>query len=88
MLSNFLAQLGRTLSAVLQVGWDNTPDADHVPPGKFPPGVWINVKNPTPWVSMIASMTKTNGFIPIDPKDIARELGKLSASSDLGSRTP
>jgi phosphate transport system substrate-binding protein len=32
----------------IQVGWDNTPDAEHQPPGKYPPGVWVNVKNPTP----------------------------------------
>jgi phosphate transport system substrate-binding protein len=36
----------------IQVGWDNTPDAEHVPPGKYPPGVWVNVKNPVPWLSM------------------------------------
>ena len=36
----------------IQVGWDNTPDAEHVPPGKYPPGVWVNVKNPTPWLSL------------------------------------
>jgi phosphate transport system substrate-binding protein len=36
----------------VQVGWDNTPDAEHVPPGKYPPGVWVNVKNPTPWLTM------------------------------------
>jgi phosphate transport system substrate-binding protein len=36
----------------IQVGWDNTPDAEHQPPGKYPPGVWVNVKNPTPWLSM------------------------------------
>jgi hypothetical protein len=36
----------------IQVGWDNTPDAEHVPPGKYPPGVWVNVKNPTPWLTM------------------------------------
>lgn len=36
----------------IQVGWDNTPDAEHHPPGKYPPGVWINAKNPTPWLSM------------------------------------
>jgi phosphate transport system substrate-binding protein len=36
----------------VQVGWDNTPDPEHVPPGKYPPGVWVNVKNPTPWLSM------------------------------------
>jgi phosphate transport system substrate-binding protein len=36
----------------IQVGWDNTPDAEHQPPGKFPPGVWVNVKNPTPWLTM------------------------------------
>ncbi len=26
----------------IQVGWDNTPDAEHQPPGKYPPGVWVN----------------------------------------------
>jgi len=36
----------------IQVGWDNTPDAEHVPPGKYPPGVWVNAKNPTPWLSL------------------------------------
>ena len=36
----------------IQVGWDNTPDAEHNPPGKYPPGVWINVRNPTPWLSV------------------------------------
>jgi phosphate transport system substrate-binding protein len=36
----------------LQVGWDNTPDAEHQPPGKYPPGVWVNVKNPTPSLTM------------------------------------
>ena len=36
----------------LQVGWDNTPDAEHQPPGKYPPGVWVNVKNPIPSLTM------------------------------------
>ena len=27
----------------VQIGWDNTPDADHYPPGKFPPAAWVNV---------------------------------------------
>ena len=30
----------------VQIGWDNTPDADHYPPGKFPPAVWVNARNP------------------------------------------
>lgn len=30
----------------IQIGWDNTPDADHYPPGKFPPAIWVNVRNP------------------------------------------
>lgn len=30
----------------VQIGFDNTPDADHYPPGKFPPAVWVNVRNP------------------------------------------
>ena len=47
----------------IQVGWDNTPDAEHNPPGKFPPGVWVNVKNPTPWLSLddIARIFTTGG---------------------------
>src|SRR5258708_3324406 len=36
----------------IQVGWDNTPDAEHQPPGKYPPGVWVNVKNPTPSLTL------------------------------------
>ena len=36
----------------IQVGWDNTPDAEHIAGGKYPPGVWVNVKNPTPWLTM------------------------------------
>ena len=33
----------------IQIGWDNTPDADHFPPnGKYPPGLWVNVRNPLP----------------------------------------
>jgi phosphate transport system substrate-binding protein len=36
----------------IQVGWDNTPDPEHQPPGKYPPGVWVNVKNPIPWLAM------------------------------------
>jgi phosphate transport system substrate-binding protein len=36
----------------IQVGWDNTPDPEHQPPGKYPPGVWVNAKNPTPWLTM------------------------------------
>jgi phosphate transport system substrate-binding protein len=36
----------------LLIGWDNTPDSDHFPPGKFPPGVWVNIKNPVAALSM------------------------------------
>jgi len=33
----------------IQIGWDNTPDSDHFPPnGKFPPGIWVNARNPVP----------------------------------------
>lgn len=34
------------------IGWDNTPDADHFPPGKYPPAVWVNAKNPIPSLTM------------------------------------
>ena len=37
----------------IQVGWDNTPDADHFPPnGKYPPAVWVNARNPVPALSV------------------------------------
>jgi len=36
----------------IQVGWDNNPSPDRLPPGKFPPGAWVNYKNPTPEVSL------------------------------------
>ena len=47
----------------IKVGWDNTPDPDHQPPGKFPPGVWVNVKNPTPSLTMddVARIFTTGG---------------------------
>lgn len=47
----FRSRHGYELTDV-QVGWDNTPDAEHQPPGKYPPGVWVNVKNPTPWLTV------------------------------------
>jgi phosphate transport system substrate-binding protein len=47
----FRSRHGYDLTDV-QVGWDNTPDAEHQPPGKYPPGVWVNAKNPTPWLTM------------------------------------
>jgi phosphate transport system substrate-binding protein len=34
------------------IGWDNTPDADHFPPGKFPPAVWVNARNPIPSLTL------------------------------------
>ncbi len=34
------------------IGWDNTPDADHFPPGKYPPAVWVNAKNPLPSLTL------------------------------------
>ena len=34
------------------IGWDNTPDADHFPPGKFPPAVWVNSRNPVPSLTL------------------------------------
>ena len=37
----------------IQIGWDNTPDSDHFPPnGKFPPGIWVNARNPVPSLPM------------------------------------
>jgi phosphate transport system substrate-binding protein len=48
----FRSRFGYAVTDVL-VGWDNNPDADHYPPtGKFPPGVWVNARNPVPAISM------------------------------------
>jgi len=56
----FSSRHGYELTDV-QVGWDNTPDAEHQPPGKYPPGVWVNVKNPTPSLTVedVASIFTT-----------------------------
>lgn len=43
----FLARWGYPMTDI-RIGWCNTPDADHFPPGKSPPGVWVNAKNPVP----------------------------------------
>lgn len=50
-IDSFVSRHGYPPTDIL-VGYDNTPDADHVPPGKYPPGVWVNAKNPTPWLSL------------------------------------
>jgi phosphate transport system substrate-binding protein len=35
------------------IGWDNNPDPEHYPPyGKFPPGVWVNARNPIPALTL------------------------------------
>ena len=48
----FSSRYGYDVTDVL-VGWDNNPDVDHYPPfGKYPPGVWVNAKNPVPAISM------------------------------------
>ena len=48
----FSSRFGYEVTDVL-VGWDNNPDVDHYPPsGKFPPGVWVNVRNPVPAISL------------------------------------
>ena len=54
----------------VQIGWDNTPDADHYPPGKFPPAVWVNVRNP---ISALDLDQVTSIFTQGSPKgDITR----------------
>lgn len=48
----------------IQIGWDNNPDAQHFPPGKFPPGVWVNAQNPIPALTLqdvIAIFTTGSG---------------------------
>jgi phosphate transport system substrate-binding protein len=41
----------------IQIGWDNTPDADHFPPnGKFPPAIWVNARNPVPALTVQEAM--------------------------------
>jgi len=48
----FSSRFGYEVTDIL-VGWDNNPDVDHYPPfGKFPPGVWVNAKNPVPAISL------------------------------------
>ncbi len=57
----FSSRYGYPVTDVL-VGWDNNPDVDHYPPvGKFPPGVWVNARNPVPAISMdqLASILTT-----------------------------
>jgi phosphate transport system substrate-binding protein len=50
--SAFTARYGYPPTDVI-VGWDNTPDADHFPPGgKNPPAIWVNARNPIPVLSM------------------------------------
>jgi phosphate transport system substrate-binding protein len=48
----------------VQIGWDNTPDSDHFPPnGKFPPGIWVNARNPIPALTVqeVAAILTTGG---------------------------
>src|SRR5438105_6232691 len=57
----FSSRYGYPVTDVL-VGWDNNPDVDHYPPaGKFPPGVWVNARNPVPAISLdqLASILTT-----------------------------
>jgi len=54
----------------VQIGWDNTPDAEHYPPGKFPPAVWVNIRNP---VSALDMEQLTSIFTQGSPRgDITR----------------
>jgi phosphate transport system substrate-binding protein len=48
---SFASVYGYPITDVL-IGWDNSPDADRFPPGKFPPTVWVNAKNPIATLSM------------------------------------
>jgi phosphate transport system substrate-binding protein len=51
-LDAFASQYGYRPLDVL-IGWDNNPDAEHFPPaGKFPPGVWVNSRNPVPSLTL------------------------------------
>jgi phosphate transport system substrate-binding protein len=47
----FVARFGYAPLDV-RIGWDNTPDADHFPPGKYPPAVWVNARNPVPALTL------------------------------------
>ena len=45
------------------IGYDQSPDPDIFPPGKFPSAVWINVKNPLPKLTLQqASQIFTTGI--------------------------
>lgn len=47
----FASVYGYEVTDVL-IGWDNSPDADRFPPGKFPPTIWVNARNPIATLSM------------------------------------
>jgi phosphate transport system substrate-binding protein len=47
----FASIYGYPVTDVL-IGWDNSPDSDRFPPGKFPPTVWINARNPIATLSL------------------------------------
>jgi phosphate transport system substrate-binding protein len=47
----FASVYGYPVTDVL-IGWDNSPGADRFPPGKFPPAVWVNAKNPIATLSL------------------------------------
>ncbi len=32
----------------IRIGWDNNPSPDEFPGGKYPPGIWVNIANPLP----------------------------------------
>jgi len=50
-LDGFTALYGYAPTDIL-IGYDQTPNVDIFPPGKTPPALWINIKNPLPWLSL------------------------------------
>jgi phosphate transport system substrate-binding protein len=47
----FASRYGYPITDV-QIGWDNNPSPDRFPGGKNPPGIWVNVKNPLPALTL------------------------------------
>lgn len=47
----FVSRYGYPVTDI-RIGWDNNPSPDQFPGGKRPPGVWVNVANPLPSLTM------------------------------------
>jgi len=50
-VEGFTARYGYPPKEIL-LGYDQSPNPDIFPPAKVPPAIWVNTKNPLPWLSM------------------------------------